>query len=65
MDIIIEEGDRVFARKKHPCGANVFTVVRTGADYKLKCEGCGKALFLSKDEVKKMAKKIVKKGEEN
>lgn len=62
MGLKIEVGDVITAKKKHPCGSVVWTVVRTGADYKLKCNGCGRVIFLSKDEVEKMAKTVEKQG---
>lgn len=30
-------GDKVITKKKHPCGGDVWEIVRTGADFKLKC----------------------------
>ena len=34
-------GTRVQMKKKHPCGASVFLVLRAGADVKARCSGCG------------------------
>ena len=28
-------------KKSHPCGSLVWTVIRTGADIKIRCSGCG------------------------
>ncbi|NLG24880.1 MAG: DUF951 domain-containing protein, partial [Clostridiales bacterium] len=33
-------------RKAHPCGSLEWTVVRTGADIKIKCAGCGRVVML-------------------
>ena len=60
MGIKYTVGDRITAKKQHPCGGTSWTVVRTGADYKLKCDVCGRVIFLSKDEVDKMAKAVSK-----
>lgn len=49
-------GDKIISRKPHACGGNEWVVTRTGADVKLKCLKCGKSLFFSVDNVKKMAK---------
>ena len=49
-------GDKIISKKIHACGGNEWTVARTGADVKLVCEKCGRAIFLSIDEVKKITK---------
>ena len=58
-------GDRIISKKNHACGGNEWTVVRTGADVKLKCDKCGRALFLTVDQVDKMKKGILKAEGEN
>lgn len=45
-------GDIVETKKTHPCGGNKWEVVRTGADYKLKCLTCGRLVMLTPDELK-------------
>ena len=49
-------GDKVITKKKHPCGGNVWTVVRTGADYKIRCDKCGRVVMLSYSDFLKMVK---------
>ncbi len=49
-------GDKVITKKKHPCGGNVWTVIRTGADYKIKCDKCGRVVMLSYPEFLKAVK---------
>ena len=58
-------GDVIIAKKNHACGGNKWTVVRIGADVKLKCEKCGRFLFLSADQVDKMKKACVPLEEGN
>jgi hypothetical protein len=48
-------GGKIISKKPHACGGNQWTVLRTGADVKIKCEKCGRAVFLSVDEVKKIS----------
>ncbi len=60
-----EVGDRIISKKPHACGGNEWMVIRTGADIKIKCLKCGKALFLSIDETKKITKKYTGGGERN
>ncbi len=38
--IVYEVGDIVQLKKKHPCGCVEWHILRVGADFKLKCEGC-------------------------
>lgn len=52
--MIYSVGDKIIAKKPHACGGNAWTVVRTGADVKLKCDKCGRTIFLSPDETAKM-----------
>lgn len=33
-------GTKVILKKGHPCGSNMWEIVRTGADIKIKCLGC-------------------------
>lgn len=39
MDIRI--GDVLTMKKAHPCGSKEWEVLRVGADFKLRCRGCG------------------------
>ncbi len=41
-------GDVVRTRKPHPCGSDLWTVIRTGADIKLRCQGCGHIVMLDR-----------------
>ena len=43
-------------KKTHACGANEWTVVRTGADYKIKCNNCGRVLLVDSSKLDKMVK---------
>ncbi len=57
------ENAKIIAKKPHACGTNGWTVIRVGADVKLKCDGCGKILILSYDEAKKIIKRYVEPNE--
>ena len=39
MDVRL--GDVLTLKKKHPCGSDRWEVLRIGADFKLRCCGCG------------------------
>ena len=44
MDIAV--GDTILTRKKHPCGAASFEVLRVGMDFRIRCTGCGREVML-------------------
>ena len=56
MDIKV--GDIITVKKQHPCGSNTFEVLRSGMDFKIKCEGCGREIMLPRQKVEKSIKKI-------
>ena len=57
-------GDLIQTRKKHPCGSDRWKIIRTGADVKIKCLGCGHELMLPRSRVERNIRKIEKSGEE-
>jgi len=52
-------GDRVQMKKPHPCGSSIWTIIRTGADIKLSCEGCGRVVMLDRLTFLKRMKKVL------
>lgn len=58
MDIRV--GDILEMKKHHPCGANTFTVLRSGADFKLKCSGCGHEVMVTRVKAEKSIKKVIR-----
>ncbi|MEG1528255.1 MAG: DUF951 domain-containing protein [Clostridia bacterium] len=56
--IDVQIGDKVITKKPHPCKNDCFEVLRTGADYKLKCLKCGKIVMLSYQEFNKAVKNV-------
>lgn len=52
--MIVAIGDIVTVRKPHPCGSKDWKVIRTGADYKLECTGCGRIVLVTGDKLHKM-----------
>ena len=53
-------GDTLELKKPHPCGCNTFSVLRSGMDFKLKCEGCGHEVMLPRVKAEKNIKQIIK-----
>ena len=60
----IRVGDLVQMKKKHPCGSDRWTVTRTGADIKIRCEGCGRLVMLDRENFLKRRKKLLQQGEQ-
>ena len=58
MDIRL--GDRLIMKKTHPCGSNVFLVLRVGMDFRLRCGGCGHEIMIPRVKAEKALKKIVR-----
>ena len=56
MDIAV--GDTILTRKKHPCGAQSFEVLRVGMDFKIRCTGCGREVMGARTKYEKQIKKI-------
>lgn len=58
----IRLGDQVLMRKTHPCGSNEWTVIRVGADIKIKCHGCGRIVMMERADFLKRRKKLLQAG---
>ncbi len=56
----IEPGDILKLKKKHPCGSFEWEVLRVGADFRLKCTGCGHQIMIARSQAEKNVKKIKK-----
>lgn len=53
-------GDIVEFRKEHPCGSKQWEVMRTGADFRVKCLGCSHQVMMPRPKFEKSVKKIIK-----
>ena len=56
MDIRV--GDILVMKKAHPCGSNRWLVTRTGADFKLRCMGCGRDVMGPRSKFERNVKQI-------
>ena len=65
MPIIrMKPGDVLELKKKHPCGCDRFTVLRIGADFRIKCLECGREVMLERVKVEKNIRKLSREGAE-
>lgn len=60
MNFIYEVGDVVTLKKQHPCGSKDWEILRVGADFRLKCEGCGHMIMIPRKTVEKSTKALKK-----
>ncbi len=56
MDIQI--GDVLTMKKAHPCGCREWEVLRTGADFKLRCLGCGREVMGARVKFEKNIRQV-------
>ena len=59
-----EVGDIVKLKKKHPCGSSEWEILRVGADFRLKCMGCGHQIMIARRQVEKNTRGLTKKSQE-
>lgn len=58
MDIQVK--DIVTLKKQHPCGSHDWEVLRMGADFRLKCMGCGHQIMIPRTKLEKSVREIRK-----
>ncbi len=61
MDIRV--GDILTLRKAHPCGSRDWETLRIGADFKLRCLGCGHVVMGPRVKFEKSLKQITREEE--
>ena len=54
----VQVGDVLTMKKQHPCGSNEWQVLRTGADFRLKCLGCGHELMIPRHKAEKNIRSV-------
>ena len=57
-----EVGDVIRMKKPHPCGSSEWEILRVGADFRLKCLGCGHQIMIARKLLEKNVKEIVEKA---
>ena len=59
MDIKV--GDILTLKKKHPCGSSEWQTLRIGADFRLRCLGCGHEIMTPRKNAEKNIKSVERK----
>ncbi|HHT65259.1 MAG: DUF951 domain-containing protein [Caldicoprobacterales bacterium] len=57
-------GDIIQTRKQHPCGSDQWTIIRVGADFKIKCLKCSRIVMLDRETFLKRVKKVIQKADD-
>lgn len=60
----IRLGDVVRMRKSHPCGNDLWEVVRLGADIGIRCHKCARRVLLPRSQFVRQVKALIKAGPE-
>lgn len=61
MDVKV--GDILTMKKPHPCGSARWQVTRVGADFKLRCLGCGREIMNPRSKVERGIRRIERDGQ--
>ena len=51
--------DIIEMKKAHPCGEKQWLVLRTGADFRLRCLGCGHEIMVPRFKAEKNIRNII------
>lgn len=60
MDVRLQ--DLLVMKKAHPCGSKEWLVLRTGMDFRLRCQGCGHEVMLPRSKAEKNIRQILRDG---
>ena len=61
MDIRLN--DILEMKKPHPCGGKDFIVLRSGMDFRIKCQKCGRELMIPRIKAEKNIRKVIREEE--
>ena len=60
MDIRL--GDKLRMKKPHPCGSKDWLVLRIGADFRLRCLGCGHEVMVERFKIEKNIRELIREN---
>ena len=61
MDIHLQ--DILVMKKPHPCGEKQWRVLRVGADFRLRCLGCGHEVMIPRRKAEKNLRQVFRDGQ--
>lgn len=60
MQIIpLHPSDRVQLKKNHPCGGNIFSILRVGSEVRVKCETCQRDMTVDRIKLEKAIRTVL------
>ena len=54
-------GNLVVMKKGHPCGENLWEIMKLGVDIRIRCTKCGRIVIIPRIEFNKKIKKVLEK----
>ena len=58
----VQLGDKLRMKKPHPCGAKDWLVLRIGADFRLRCLGCGHEVMVERFKIEKNIREVIREN---
>jgi hypothetical protein len=58
----VHPDDIIQTRKAHPCGGDTWRVVRVGAEIGLRCQTCGRKVWLARSTFERRLKRVVQRN---
>ncbi len=66
MPIIpLSAGDKLRLKKPHPCGGDLFSVIRVGSQVRIVCNTCGHDMTLDRIKLERSVKHVIPKEEKH
>lgn len=62
INVKLDIGDVVRTRKKHPCGGDLWEIVRVGADIGMVCQTCGHRVLLPRRKFARAVKEFIRRS---
>ena len=55
----LKPNDIIKLKKKHPCGGDLFRIIRVGSEVRIICEACGRDMTMERVKLEKSIKQIL------
>jgi hypothetical protein len=57
-------GQKVRMKKPHPCGNDIWEIIRVGMDFRIKCTKCGRSVMVPRPQFEKGVREVLPAGSE-
>ena len=57
--IKLQPNDRIKLKKPHPCGGEIFRIVRVGSEVRVICETCGRDMTVDRIKLEKAIRQVL------